>query len=203
MGEAVRHCCTHLKARCGAVSFLQSLLSPNFRNDDDSGRNSAPKATASLFRNRFALSAGPRGVQPPPYPLPIGRGRERGGSPLRGCIVPPIAVVAEFPGMMMTAEEIRLQRRPLTLFRNRFALSAGPRGAPPSISSPNWSGKGEMWKPAARPYRSSNRCCRRISWNECYSGRNSAPVNAFDGSFPLENFRASANAFPESIRPLR
>ncbi|WP_213577349.1 hypothetical protein [Paenibacillus lautus] len=47
-----------------------------------------------------------------------------------------------------------------------------------------------MWKPAARPYRSSNRCCRRISWNDEDSGRNSAP-------------KATANAFPESIRPLR
>lgn len=108
----------------------------------------------------------------------------RSESPLRGRIV----VVSEFPGMMKTAEEIRLQSmlsmrvfrwktfgRPLTLFRNRFVHSAGSCGATPSISSPNWSGKGERWKPAARPYRSSNRCCRQISWNECCRGRNSAP----------------------------
>ncbi|OIA99824.1 hypothetical protein AK95_21905 [Paenibacillus sp. LC231] len=56
--------------------------------------------------------------------------------PLRGRIVPPIAVVAEFPGMDFTEEEIQLQRRPHLLFRNRFVLSAGPRGSKPPKSLP-------------------------------------------------------------------
>ena len=47
------HCCWGCS---DYVSFLQSLLSPNFMIVF-SGGNSAPKATAPLFRNRFVLSA--------------------------------------------------------------------------------------------------------------------------------------------------
>ncbi|RAR38888.1 hypothetical protein DP091_30780 [Paenibacillus sp. MDMC362] len=63
---------------------------------------------------------------------------------LHGRIVPPIAVVAEIPGIMIAAEEFRLQlmlsmrvfrwktfSRPTRFFGNRYALSAGPRGFKP------------------------------------------------------------------------
>ncbi|MDQ0192299.1 hypothetical protein J2T20_000638 [Paenibacillus wynnii] len=55
---------------------------------------------------------------------------------------------------------------------------------------------------APRTERCSNRCCLQILFI-FLSGKNPETAYAFEASFPSENFRANAAAFPQSVRPLR
>jgi len=55
---------------------------------------------------------------------------------------------------------------------------------------------------APRTDRCYNRCGLQILFI-FLSGKNPETVYAFEDSFPSENFRANAAAFPQSVRPLR